>query len=63
MNRLTIAAQTIKDSVSALEAGEAMGLEVRHGRCQCPLHGGQDFNCVLIFSDQSGIGMNSIVLP
>lgn len=47
MNRLTIAAQTIKDSVSAVDVGNAIGLEIRHGRCQCPFHGGKDFNCVL----------------
>lgn len=47
MNKLTLAAQTIKDSVSALDAGHALGLEIRHGRCQCPIHGGTDFNCVL----------------
>jgi len=47
MNKLTIAAQTIKDSVSAFDVGHALGLEIRHGRCQCPIHGGQDFNCVL----------------
>ena len=47
MTNLTLAAQTIKDTVSALEVGQAMGLEIRHGRCQCPIHGGHDFNCVL----------------
>lgn len=47
MNRMTIAAATVKDSVSALDVGHAMGLEIRHGRCQCPIHGGNDFNCVL----------------
>ena len=47
MNRLTIAAQTVKNSVSAMDVGEALGLEIRHGRCKCPLHGGNDFNCVL----------------
>lgn len=47
MNNLTIAVQTIKDSVSALDVGEALGLEIRRGRCKCPLHGGNDFNCVL----------------
>lgn len=46
-DRYAIAAQTIKDSISALDVGEAMGLEIRHGRCQCPIHGGNDFNCVL----------------
>lgn len=47
MNKLTIAAQTIKDMVSALDVGQAIGIEIRHGRCQCPLHNGKDFNCVL----------------
>ena len=47
MNRYVMAAQQIKDTVSAREAGEAMGLEIRRGRCRCPLHGGNDFNCVL----------------
>ena len=47
MSKLTIAAQTIKDTVSAMDVGNAIGLEIRHGRCQCPFHGGKDFNCVL----------------
>lgn len=46
-DELTFAAQRIRDSVSALDTGQAMGLEIRHGRCRCPLHGGQDYNCVL----------------
>lgn len=46
-NRYAIAAQTIKDTVSAVDVGEAIGLEIRHGRCQCPFHNGKDFNCVL----------------
>ena len=47
MNSLTLATQTIKDTVSAQDVGQALGLEIRHGRCQCPFHGGKDFNCVL----------------
>lgn len=47
MNNLTIAAQAIKDTISAMDVGQAIGLEIRHGRCQCPFHGGKDFNCVL----------------
>lgn len=47
LNKYDMAVQTIKGSVSALDVAEALGLEVRHGRCQCPIHGGQDFNCVL----------------
>ena len=47
MNNYTIAVDKIKESISAQDIGEALGLEIRHGRCQCPIHGGQDFNCVL----------------
>ena len=47
MNNLMLATQKIKDTISAQDIGEALGLEIRHGRCQCPLHGGNDFNCVL----------------
>ena len=47
MNKLTIAAQVIKDSVSALDVGNALGLEIRRGRCKCPIHNGGDYNCVL----------------
>lgn len=47
MTRLELAVQTVKESVSAFDVGQALGLEIRHGRCQCPIHGGKDFNCVL----------------
>lgn len=47
MNNFTIATDKIKASISARDVGEALGLEIRHGRCQCPIHGGQDYNCVL----------------
>lgn len=52
MNRLTAAVQTIKDSVSARDIGEALGLEIRRGRCKCPIHNGNDFNCVLYDGDR-----------
>lgn len=52
MNNLTIAAQTIKDTISAQDVGAALGLEMRHGRCRCPFHGGNDFNCVLYKGDR-----------
>ena len=52
MNNLTLAVQTIKDNVSAVDVGEALGLEIRHGRCQCPVHGGHDFNCRLYPGDR-----------
>lgn len=47
MNRLDLAVQAIKESVSAADVGYALGLEIRHGRCKCPIHGGHDYNCVL----------------
>lgn len=52
MNNYTLAVDKIKSSISALDVGEALGLEIRHGRCQCPIHGGQDFNCVLYKGDR-----------
>ena len=52
MNNLTIAAQTIKDNVSAQDVGMALGLEIRNGRCKCPIHGGGDYNCVLYKGDR-----------
>jgi len=47
MTNLSIAVQTIKDTISAQDVGVAIGLEIRHGRCKCPIHNGGDFNCVL----------------
>jgi len=47
MNALMLAAQKVKESISALDVADMLGWEVRHGRCQCPLHGGHDFNCRL----------------
>jgi DNA primase len=48
MNKLTIAAQTIKESVSALEVGQVIGLNIdQHGRCSCPFHNGKDRNMKL----------------
>lgn len=52
MNSLMLAAQTIKDSVSALDVAAAMGWEVRHERCRCPIHNGQDMNCRLYPADR-----------
>jgi len=38
----------IRQSVSALEAGKALGLNPnKSGRCSCPAHHGKDRNCVL----------------
>ena len=45
---------TIRDRVSAKDAAEALGIRVnRHGRCQCPIHHGQDYNMV-VYSDNRG---------
>jgi len=52
MNNYTIVVDKIKASISAVDVGEALGLEIRHERCQCPIHGGQDFNCVLYKGDR-----------
>lgn len=39
------AARIIKQSVSALDAADALGLDPdRYGRCRCPIHGGRDRN-------------------
>ena len=44
MTKYQIAADTIKQTVSALDVANVLGWEVRHGRCRCPIHGGKDFN-------------------
>ena len=44
---------TIRTSVSALEAGRALGLNIdRHGRCACPVHNGVHHNCKLDSGDR-----------
>jgi len=48
LSRLSVAADTIKNNVSALDVAEALGLDVdRHGRCACPFHNGKDRNLKL----------------
>ena len=45
--------ETIRQSVSALQAAKALGLHPdRHGRCACPVHNGTDRNCCLDRSDR-----------
>lgn len=40
--------RTIRETVSALEAGKALGMDIdRNGRCACPIHGGVNKNCKL----------------
>lgn len=46
--------EAIRNSVSAIEVGRALGLNVdRHGRCSCPFHQGQDRNMKL-YEDNRG---------
>lgn len=52
MYNIALAVEKIKASVSAQDVGEMLGLEIRHGRCRCPIHGGNDFNCVLYKGDR-----------
>lgn len=53
MNNLTLAVQMIKDSVSALDMAQAIGLDVdQHGRCACPFHKGKDRNLKLYPGDR-----------
>lgn len=47
MTNYQIAADTIKNAVSALDVASVLGWEVRRGRCRCPIHNGDGFNCVL----------------
>lgn len=47
MNKYNLFADTIKQSVSALDVGQALGWDIRHGRCKCPLHNGDGYNMKL----------------
>ena len=44
---MSVYADIVKENVSALDTGRALGLEIRRNRCRCPIHGGHDYNCVL----------------
>lgn len=52
MNKYTIIVDTIKSSVSALDVADALGWEVKHGRCKCPIHNGDGLNCRLYPGDR-----------
>ena len=53
MTDYALAVQTIKDSVSMLDVGQAIGLNIdRHGRCSCPFHNGKDRNMKLFPGDR-----------
>lgn len=52
--RLTDALPIIKQSVSAVQAADALGLNPdRYGRCACPIHNGKDRNMKL-FGGEKG---------
>lgn len=53
MNDCSAWAELVKSSVSALDAGRALGLETNHdGRCRCPFHNGGDYNMKLYTGDK-----------
>ena len=53
MTALSYAVPLAKQAVSARQAADALGLQAdRHGRCQCPIHGGKDRNCKLFDGDK-----------
>ena len=54
MRNYAVFADIIRDRVSAREAAVALGIRVnRSGRCQCPIHHGQDYNMV-VYGDNRG---------
>lgn len=54
MRNYALFTDDIRERVSAREAAVALGIRVnRHGRCQCPIHHGQDYNMVL-YADNRG---------
>ena len=54
MRNYGVFSDTIRDRVSARDAAVALGIRVnRSGRCQCPIHHGQDYNMV-VYADNRG---------
>lgn len=53
MRDLSTITDTIRQSVSAYQAGEALGLKIdKNGRCACPVHNGRNPNCKLDKGDR-----------
>lgn len=53
MRDLSTITDTIRQSVSAYQAGEALGLKIdKNGRCACPAHNGRNNNCRLDKGDR-----------
>lgn len=54
MRNYGVFSDTIRDRVSARDAAIALGIRVnRSGRCQCPIHHGQDYN-MMLYQDNRG---------
>ena len=52
MRDLSTITDTIRQSVTARDAAQALGIRVnRQGRCQCPIHSGTDYNMRLYPGD------------
>jgi len=52
MRDISTITDTIRQSVTARDAAQALGIRVnRHGRCQCPIHNGTDYNMRLYPGD------------
>lgn len=53
MRDIATITDTIRQSVTAIQAAEALGLRPdRHGRCACPIHAGKDNNLKLYPDDR-----------
>ena len=52
MDKYSLAVDVIKSNVSAIDIANALGWEIRHGRCRCPVHNGDGFNCRLYPGDR-----------
>lgn len=46
-DRTAVFTDIVKSSVTGAETGKALGLDIRKGRCRCPVHNGDGFNCSL----------------
>ena len=46
-DQLAVCADYVKENISAIDVGHALGLDIRRGRCKCPIHNGSDYNCAL----------------
>lgn len=52
MTKYNIAIDKIKTFVSAIDIANALGWEIKHGRCKCPIHNGEGYNMKLYPDDR-----------